>query len=890
MKGLVREMAGRLLALFRRRRLDEEMDEELAAHLQMAVEDNLRAGLTPGEARRHALLRLGGLESARELHRAARGLPWLESVAQDVRYACRALRRSRGFTLVAVAILALGVGGNTAVFSLVSAVLLRPLPFHEPDRLVVLWEEHSATGARGEKTRAEPAPANYAEWKARSRSFAEMAALERRIYNLTGAGEPEKLVGLRVTANLFTLLGVRPVVGRTLSPEDEAAGAPPVAVVAEGFWRRRFAADPGVVGRSIHLNGLPHTVVGVVRGDFQFPDREGTLWVPASFTPEELASRGAHWYVVGRLHPGITPGQAQAEMTAIARRLEEERPDSNAGIGATVTTLHEQLAHHARPALLFLLGAVALLLLIACANVANLLLARGAHRARELAVRRALGAGQGRLVRQLLTESTVLASLGVVLGLALCTTSFGYLARLVPESFPEGTRPRLDWMVWSFTSGIALATVLLFGAGPAAAAARVGEAEALKKGPGRATPAGGRLRQALAVGEVTLTVILLVAGGLLLRSYVAVLAVEPGFQARNLLVAETILPPSRYATPVSRTAFYRDVLERVHALPGVESAGYVNYPPLTLKEGRGYLTIEGQPPPPVEQRARHVVSWRVVSPRYLSALRVPLISGRHLDERDGPEAPAAVVINQAMARLHWPQGNAIGHRLKLGRAASKSPWCAIVGVVGDVRQMGLEAAPEPEVYFSLDQPTGATPFFWPQHLVVRTQGDPLALAPAVRGAVWDVDPDQPVSSIRRMSDILDAELANRNTQMMLVGLFAAMALLLASVGLYGVLSYDVAQRTREIGLRMALGAQRADVVRAVIGRGVRVAAGGIVLGLASALALTRVLGSLLFGIRPTDPATFAAVSAMILIVALLATYVPARRAASVDPVSALRSE
>jgi putative ABC transport system permease protein len=881
----------RVRSLSRRRQLDDDLAEELAAHLDLAVDDNVRAGMGPEEARRQALVRLGGIEPAMERHRDARGLPSLESVLQDVRHAGRGLRRSAGFTSVAVGILALGIGGSTAIFSLVSAVLLRPLPFPEPDRLVVLWEELSATGAHGGQSRAEPAPANYVEWRARSRSFAGMAALERRVYNLTGEGEPETLMGLRTTANLFSLLGTRPILGRALRPGDEGPDADPVVVVAESFWRRRFAADPGLVGRSIRLNGLPHAVVGVLPGDLRFPDA-GTLFVPASFTPAELASHAAHWYVVARLRPGTSLGQARAEMTTIARQLEEEQPGSNAGIGVTVTTLHEQLAGDARPALLMLLGAVGLVLLIVCANLASLLLARGARREKELALRRALGAGQGRVVRQLLTECAVLAGLGVAVGVALSTASFGYLARLVPGSYPDGTRPGLDWTVLSFTAGVSLLTVLLCGAGPAVSAARVGLGEVLRKGTGRstATPVSARLRHLLVVGEVALTVVLLLAAGLLLRSYGEVVSVDPGFEPRNLLVAETILPPARYAERASRTAFYRAVLERVHALPGVAAAGYVNYPPLTLKEGRGFLTIEGSPPPPLEERARHVVSWRIVSPRYLSALRVPLLRGRHLDERDGPEAPPSVVINQAMARLHWGARDPIGRRLKLGQARSASPWCAIVGVVGDVRQMGLEVPAEPEVYFSLDQPTGATPFFWPQHLVVRAEGDARVLVPALRRAVSGVDPDQPVSHVRSMGEILDGELLNRNTQLTLVGAFAALALLLASVGLFGVLSYEVAQRTPEIGVRMALGARRADVIGSFLARGLLLVLVGIALGLAGAQALARALASLLFGVGPADPATFAAVSALVLVVALLATWVPARRAAGIDPVSALRTE
>ena len=828
MRGNVRAFVERVLSLFRARQLDDELDDELRSHLEMATDDNIRAGMSRDEAHRQALVRLGGIAPAMERHRDARGLPSLESIAGDVGYACRTLRRSRGFSAMAIAILALGIGGSTAMFSLVNAVLLRPLPFPEPDRLVVLWEDFAATGAAGGLTHVEPAPANYVEWRTRSRSFTGMAGLERRIYNLTGDGEPEKLVGLRTTGNLFSLLGMRALIGRTLSPEDERADAGPVVVIAERLWRQRFGSDPGLLGRSLRLNGLAHTVVGVVPDDFQFPDEKGSLWIPASFTAQELAARGAHWYVVARLHAGIALDQAQSEMTMIARRLATERRDTNAGIGVAVVSLHDQLAGDARPVLLILLGAVGLLLLIACANVANLLLARGTSRARELALRHALGAGRMRIVQQVLAESVVLAVSGVTIGAGLCVASFRYLARLVPETLPEGMAPGVDWFVLAFTAGIGLLTAVLFGAGPSLIAARIDLNRLTRQGWGssKATTGDGRLRHGLVIAEIALTVVLMTVAGLVFRSYEKVLAVEPGFDPDRLLVAETILPPAGYASQEHRNAFYREVLERVRELPGVVAAGYVNYPPLTLKEGRGYLTLEGHPPPPLEERARHVVSWRVVSAGYLSALGVPLVGGRHLDERDGPSAPPAVVINQAMARLHWGNADPIGRRLKLGRQESPNPWFTIVGIVGDVRQMGLEIAAEPEVYFSLDQPTGVTPFFWPQHLIVRTTGDPLSMAPAVRRAVETVDPDQPVSNLRSMPQILDAELLSRSTQTTLIILFAGLALLLSAVGLYAVLAYDVAQLTSEIGVRMALGADRVQVVTPIFSRALRLAAVG----------------------------------------------------------------
>ena len=650
-----------------------------------------------------------------------------------------------------------------------------------------------------------------------------MAALEPRIYNLTDGGEPEKLVGMRATGNLFEILGMRAIVGRSFSAADEDQGAP-VVVVAERLWRQRFAADPGLVGRSLRLNGLAHTVVGVVPDDFRFPDREATLWVPAAFTPAELRSHGAHWYVVGRLAASATLAQARAEMAAIAQRMVEENPAANAGVSVSVTTLHEQLAGDSRPALRMLLGAVALVLLIACANVASLLFARGANRRKELAVRRALGADRARIFRQLFTESMLLGILGLALGVGLAVLSHAYLARLVPGGLPPAVSPTLDLRVLAATVLTAFAAVLLFGAWPAFTAARPDVNEALKSGGGRGASASiARVRHALVVAEVALTVVLLSAAGLLLRSYSEVTAVRPGFEPRNLLIAETNLPAAKYGTRTQRTAFYRQVLERVNQLPGVAAAGYVNYPPLTLKEGRGYLTLEGRDAPPFEARARQVVSWRVVSARYLQALGVPLLRGRHLDERDGAGVPPSVLVNEAMAQLHWADGDPVGQRLKLGREQSGNPWATIVGVVGDVHQMGLEVAAEPEVYFSLDQDSGSTPFFWPQHLVVRVvaEGDPLALAPALRGAVAAVDREQPLSNVRSMEQVIAAEMRNRGTQATLIGAFALLALFLSAAGLYAVLSFDVAQRSAEIAVRMALGAGRGAVLALVVRQALR---------------------------------------------------------------------
>ncbi len=578
-------------------------------------------------------------------------------------------------------------------------------------------------------------------------------------------------------------------------------------------------------------------------------------------------------------------------MTTIGHRLAQQYR-SNEGVNVTVTPLHEHLTRDARPAVSILLGAVCLVLLIACANLANLLLARGAGRCKELAVRKALGASQGRVIRQLLTEGAILAGLGAVLGVTLSTAAFAYLARLIPNGLPHGTSPHLDAGVLIFTMAVVVAMVLGFATGPAFAAARIGLDAALKTGTNRGTTESGgrRVRSALVVTEVTLTVVLLVAAGLLLRSYARVLAVEPGFDPHNLLIAETVLPPSKYRTPESRSAFYAGVQARVRGLPGVTSAAYVNMPPLVFKGGRSLVTIEGRPAPPPEDFIRYIVSDRVVSAGYFPALGVPLLRGRHFDERDGPGTPPTVIINQKFAAMHWPGEDPIGHRIRIG-AIDSNRWLTIVGVVGDMRQVALDKPSEPEMYLSLNQSTGTSrPSSWPQYLVVRTKTDPLALSSSVRSAVWDVDPDEPVSSVRSMDQVFDAELLDRNTQMTLVSAFAALALLMAAVGLYGVLSYNVAQRRPEIGVRMALGAQRSTVVMEVVRSALSLAVLGIALGLAGAYALTRLLTSWLFSISPVDPITFAATAVLLMVTALLASYVPARRTASVDPASVLRAE
>jgi predicted permease len=813
-------------------------------------------------------------------------MSFLETLGSDVRYAARTLHRAPGFTALAVLIIALGIGANTAIFSLVSAVLLKPLPFVEPDELVFLWEDASAVGG---PPAVNLAPATYVDWQERSRSFEDMAAFDGVTYNLTGDGEPARLSALRTMPNLLSILGMQALVGRTFAP-GEVAESSPVVVLSESSWIGRFGADPGIVGRELVLDGSRYTVIGVVPSDFRFPAESVDVFMPTAFTPQELAQRSNYFlFAVARLAPGVTPAAAQSELSGITGALATEIPELR-GRGATVATLREQLAREARPTLLVLLGAVGVLLLIACANLANLLLARSAGRNSELALRKALGADGGRVMRQLLTEAGVLAAAGVVLGLALAISASYYLVRLVPNTFPEGTAPDIDWRVLAFTASVSLGTILLFAAGPAWMGARGNLNATLKKGAGRGNAARAhRLRNTLVVAEISLTVVLLTAAGLLLRSYVAVLESDPGFDPDGLLIAETVLPSPKYDDFGSRRAFYERVLGEVRALPGVSNAGYVNYAPLTFLGGRLAVTIEGRAPPTPETVTQNIVSDRVVTPGYLETLGLPLTSGRRFDERDIDAAARTVMINESMAAKYWPNENAVGKRFRTG-LGDAAPWLTVIGVVGDVRQMGLDVAPEPELYLPASPVVSNAPFFRPQQLLVRTSTEPLALANAVRDAIWRVDSDQPVSSVRSFTDIFDAEVASRNTQLTLVGAFAVLALVLAAVGLYGVLSYTVAERRREIGLRMALGAERGVVARRVLAGALGLACLGLVVGVGGALALGGLLESFLFEVRTIDPLTFVLASALLLLVSAVASYVPARRAATVDPMAALRDE
>jgi putative ABC transport system permease protein len=895
------EIRARLSGLSLKPTREAEIVEELSQHLEDRYEQALAGGATEEEARRAVLQELnegellaqglGRVERPVRREHVAFGTPrrvgMLGDFGQDIRYGLRVLWKNPGFTAVAVVALALGIGANSAIFSVVNAVLLRPLPYKDPDRLVMVWEENSKSGYPKDT----PAAANFVDWRDQNQVFEGMAAVAEQDFNLTGSGEPVRLTGRRVSAELFPLLGVAPHAGRTFGPEEDRPGAGKVVVLSHGLWQRRFGADRTLIGRTLNLNGEPHTVVGVMPAHFRFPTRSDELWVPIAFTPEQAANRGRHYLeVVARLKQGVTVERAQAEMSTIAARLQQQHPEQNTGLGAAVEPMHEHLVGDIRPALLVLLGAVGFVLLVACANVANLLLARAATRQKEIAVRTALGASRLRLIRQFLTESVLLAALGGVLGLLLAVWGVSLLGAFVPDDISQVKDIGVDARVLGFTLVVSLLTGLVFGLAPATQASNFNLNETLKEG-GRDSSSGSRgkrIRGLLVVTEVAVSLVLLIGAGLLINSFLRLRSVDPGFKVDNLLTMSVVLPRERYPNFERRTSFYTDLLARVQSLPGVRSAAVTSWIPLAATQGDSIgVSAEGHPDPLPGQGKRPSVATRVVSPQYFRTMGIQLLGGREFEEgRDRTDSPVVVLVSEAFARRFWPNESAVGKRVNPGDPNDPADWYEVVGVVRDVRQFELAAEPKPQMYFTYTQ----AGVFLPRHLVVSTDADPLAVAGAVRSAVWEVDREQPVSDISTMREVLSESLARERFSMMLLGVFAALALLLAAVGLYGVMSYTVAQRTREIGLRMALGAQRGDVLRLVVGQGLKLVLAGVALGLVAAVALTRLMKSLLYGVSATDPATLVTISLVLVAVAVVASYIPARRATRVDPLTALRYE
>lgn len=796
----------------------------------------------------------------------------METLLQDLRYAARSLRKNPGFAAVAILTLALGIGASTAMFTLVNSVLLRPLEYREPERLTMLWERTPA--GEGENPTS---PRNFSGWREQAGSFTELAATFDRPLNLTGGGEPEQVLTRMTTANFFSLLGASAQLGRTYLPGEDAAD---VAVLSHRLWQRRFGGDPGVIGRAIDVDGQPLTVVGVMPADFRSVGMRPELWVPVELDREW---HGRYLQVVGRLRPGVTLGQAQTEMTTIGRRLAAAYPDANAGWGVNVVPMHEQVTGDVRPALLVLFGAVGLLLLITCANVANLLLGRAAARRKEMAVRLSLGATRGRLIRQTLTESLLLVGAAGVLGLALATWGTATLVRVLP---PDLALPRLDEVgvdgrVLAFALVVSLLTGVLFGIAPALFASALRLAEALREATRGSTGERSALRKALVIAEVALAVVLLVGAGLLGRSLQRLLEVDAGMRTEQVLTMRLTLAGTRYQEEAALRNFMGSLIPRLEVLPGASSVGAETYLPLTGEWiGHSFFRTDRPLPGPGEDLSTHI---RVIAGDYFRALGIPLLAGRAFNARDDESAPPVFVINQELARRYFAGEDPIGKRISF--VWGDTITGEIVGVVGSIREQGPTQEPSPAIY----RPHAQMPS--PQMSVaIRTAGDPRALASAATAAVREIDPNQPVAEIRTMEQVASSVVARPRFNLYVFGGFAGMSLLLAALGLYGVVSYSVTQRSQEIGVRVALGAQNRDVIQLILRQGMRLTIVGLLLGLVVALAAARVMASLLFGIGAADPVTLVAVPAFLAMVALLASYLPARRATRVDLLVALRAE
>jgi len=852
---------------------DDDLDRELRDHLDLEAEELRAAGSSPREAIHAARRTLGNTTLLKEAIREVGGWTSLERFTQDLRYGLRLLRRSPGFSIVAILTLALGIGANTAIFSVVNAFLLRPLPFADSSRLMRVWPTNGSITSYP----------NFLDWKTQNRSFERMEVYVPRSFNITGGDRPQHVQGLRTSGGLLQLLQVNPIHGRTFVPDEIQPGGDHVVLLSEGLWQSRFARDPGVLGKTVKLNDEVFTVIGILPSTFQFPpDHPTDIVLPQPPDPD----RGHGFLnVVGRFKPGVTLAQAQVEMDTIAKQQELLYPKQNQKAGVRVLSLRDSYAVNFRPALLIFLSAVGFVLLIACANVANLFLARTAGRHKELVLRAALGAGRVRLIRQLITESALLGLAGGAAGLAIAYWGVLGLVTLVRSTFATHAldTASIDGTVLAFTLLLSLAVGMVAGLAPAFGASRLDVNDTLKEGSRGLTGnrRRNRMRATLEVAEIALALVLLIGAGLMIKTFVLLNSVDAGIHPENVLTLNLAIGGKKYAETQARAPFVSEVLHRVEQLSGVQSAAVVTDIPLSGDIDAEGFSIEGRQDPAPDRK----LSWNVniVGPGYLRTLGIPLLKGRDFTERDSASAPLVALINQSLARKYWPSQDPIGARI----SSDKKTWATIRGVVGDVRQGGLGAEPVPEVYLSYLQ----DPFAWPYlTMLVHTSVDPMKLVASIQSAIWSVEKDLPITSIKTMEQIRSHSIAQPRLTALLLSVFAALALILAAVGIYGVMAYSVTQRTHEMGLRMALGARASDVLALVVGQGMLLAGAGIVLGLAGAFAMTRVLEKFLWGVRPTDTFTFIVVSLLLVAVALLASYLPARRATRVDPMVALRYE
>jgi len=808
----------------------------------------------------------------------------LATIVQDIRYAVRRLISAPGFTVATIVILALGIGANSALFTALDRTVLRPLPYPNPDRLVALWEDYSAlTGSPKNRV----SPGTFVDWRKRAQTFEEIAAYSGpTVRDLSGGGTPEEIRGVNVTAGLLPMLGVQPLLGRTFTEPENAPGVK-LVVLGYRLWRRRFDGDPNVIGRDILMSSEKYTVIGVMPRGFQFPNVQTEYWLPLGLTPDIMARRNSHFlFVFGRQKPGRSISEAQVDMNGIARDLAKEFPRTNTSIGITVVPLQDEFVGDRGNTFVILLCAASCVLLIACANVANLLLARATARQREIAVRTALGASPGRVLRQILTENLMLSAAGGAFGLLVARWISNGLESMIPQNLSGIVNFNLDWRAIAFTLVISIVSGVLFGIAPAIRLSNGAISDVLKAvAPGNVTQGGGRLRDVLVVGEIAIALVLVVGAVLLIQTLSRLRSVDSGFHAAGVLTAHINLSAPKYQEYDKRQRFYSFILDNVRAIPGVKSAGLTSDLPYTSQGNTMGITIEGRQLPNPNAAS---VLFRLVSADYLETIGARMLQGRLLLPSDRMENEPVVVINETLANLYWPNESALGRRIDTGTGDGAAKWMTIVGVVRDVRERGLDLASKGAVYVPFTQTTIG--FFLPSEIAVLTSRDPLSLTKELQGAVWSVDPEQPLSNIATMDSIVEGELSGRTQVLTILGAFAGLALLLAAFGAYSVLSYVVSLRSREIGLRMALGANPWDIARPILWYAAQLAAVGIVIGLMAAFAVTRLLSSLLFGISPVDPATFAAVSLGLFTVAILASLTPIARSTRADPMTTLRAE